>query len=145
MSSRRDRIEAAHPPHGGADWGAATAAESMAAAEPTKLVHRLDRLAWWLDSSVRLPLTRMRIGIDGIISLVPVLGDVASAALSLYLIVQARRFRLPIVVIGRMLWNMIVDMALGSIPIIGDVFDFGFKANRRNVELLRRSLAPRAG
>ncbi len=117
-------------------WGRATRGPR----EPARVLARLDRLAWLLDSSVRVPLTNLRIGIDGLIGLVPVVGDIVSAALSLYLIAEARRCGLPKRVQLRMGANMLIDAALGAIPILGDLFDFGFKANRRNVDLVRRFL-----
>lgn len=109
-----------------------------------RVLERLERLAWLLDSSIRVPLTRLRVGVDGLIGLVPIVGDLASAGLSLYLIAEARRFGLPKRVLFHMSANMVIDAALGAIPVVGDLFDFGFKANRRNVELLRRFLEGRA-
>jgi len=142
MSTKR---EPTNPTRSGAaadaprvDADAASAPEGPG--DPGRLIQRLDRLAWLLDSSVRVPLTGLRVGIDGLIGLIPIVGDAASAGLSLYLIAEARRFGLPKPVQIRMLGNMLVDAGLGAIPIVGDLFDFGFKANRRNVALLRRFL-----
>lgn len=144
MSTARNPTEPAEDQLGG-DAPQLEVGTSGGPGDPERLIQRLDRLAWLLDSSVRVPLTGLRIGVDGLIGLIPVVGDAASAGLSLYLIAEARRFGLPKRVQLRMLWNMLVDAALGTIPIVGDVFDFGFKANRRNVDLLRRFVQARGG
>lgn len=105
-----------------------------------RALQRLDRLAWLLDSSVRLPFTRLRFGVDGAVGLVPVVGDLATAALSLYPVFEARRLGVRAPTIVLMLGNVALDAAVGAIPVLGDLFDFGFKANQRNVDLLRRRL-----
>ena len=79
----------------------------------------------------------VRVGLDSIIGLIPGIGDAAAAALSLYIVAEAGRCGAPRGRILRMLANVAVDTVLGTIPIAGDLFDFGFKANRRNVDLLR--------
>ncbi|MDP5290914.1 DUF4112 domain-containing protein [Oceanimonas sp. CHS3-5] len=96
---------------------------------------KLDRLAWLLDSAIRLP-GGFRIGLDGIMGLVPGVGDLAGAALSSYILLQAARMKLPAGVLARMGFNVLLEVLIGSIPILGDLFDFGFKANRRNVRLM---------
>ncbi|NHI01657.1 MULTISPECIES: DUF4112 domain-containing protein [Oceanimonas] len=96
---------------------------------------RLDRLAWLLDSAVRLP-GGFRIGLDGIMGLVPGVGDLAGAALSGYIVLQAARMKLPVTLLARMGLNVLLEVLIGSIPILGDLFDFAFKANRRNVRLM---------
>lgn len=108
--------------------------------EQQRALRRLDRVARLLDSCVRVPFTPLRFGIDGAVGLVPVVGDAAAAALSLYPVVEARRlgFRAPTIL--RMLGNVALDAVVGAIPVVGDLFDFGFKANQRNVELLRARL-----
>lgn len=107
-------------------------------------LHRLDRLAFLLDEAYRIPFTRWRIGIDGLAGLIPGLGDVVAGAVGLYPIVQAYRLGVPTSVIARMLANLGVDTTVGSIPLLGSIFDIAFKANRRNVELLRRHLEAEA-
>lgn len=96
---------------------------------------RLNRLAWWLDGSIRLP-GGLRIGLDGIIGLIPGIGDAITAALSSYIIAEAARMNVPPSVLARMGMNVLLDLAIGSIPVVGDLFDFVFKANNRNVRLL---------
>jgi hypothetical protein len=103
-------------------------------------IRRLDRFAWLLDSAIRLP-GGFRIGLDGIIGLVPGLGDLAAAGLSSYIILEAARLKLPGRVLARMGLNVLLELVVGIIPIFGDLFDFAFKANRRNVRLLNEYLA----
>jgi len=100
---------------------------------------RLAKLAHILDSAIPLP-GGYRIGFDGIIGLVPGIGDLTGAALSSYIIAESHRLGAPPVVLLRMLWNMIVESVVGVIPVAGDLFDFAWKANRRNVALLERHL-----
>jgi len=96
---------------------------------------QLGRLAWLLDSSLRVPGTRFRFGLEPIIGLIPGVGDVASGGLGLYLIVRAVQFRLPGVVILRMVVNTLLDLTIGAIPVLGDLFDFAYKSNSRNMRL----------
>lgn len=115
--------------------GAAANAESR-----ERVLRRLDRLANVLDTCIPVPFLRTRIGIDGLIGLVPGIGDAATGALSLYFVAEAWRLGVPVTTILRMLGNVGVDTVIGAIPVAGDLFDFAYKANRRNVELLRRAL-----
>jgi hypothetical protein len=101
---------------------------------------RLEALAFLLDSSIRVPGTRARFGLDPLIGLVPGVGDAAGAALSAYLVVQAARLGAPAPSLLRMLMNVGVEAALGTIPLAGDLFDAAYKANARNVAILRREL-----
>jgi hypothetical protein len=91
-----------------------------------------------LDDLVEVPGTGRRIGLDPVLGLVPVVGDAASAIASIWIIVEAARFRLPRIVLARMIVNATVDLLLGAIPLLGDLFDFVSKANARNLELFRR-------
>lgn len=106
-------------------------------------LRRLERFARLLDAALRIPGTRFRVGLDGLLGLVPGLGDGLTAALSLYPIVEAVRLGAPTPLILRMLANVGVDTLVGAVPLAGDVFDVVFKANLRNVELLRQHLAGR--
>lgn len=101
-------------------------------ADARKRVHQLARL---MDSSVRLP-GGFRIGLDGLIGLVPGVGDVAAAGVSFYIIVQAARAGVPAKVRALMVLNVVLDTLVGTIPVIGDLFDFAFKANLRNARLM---------
>jgi hypothetical protein len=115
----------------------------MAPAAPhdydAKLAH-LERLADLLDSRWRIPGLGIPIGIDGIASIFPVVGDSATGVVSAYLVYQASRMGVPKSLLLRMAANTGVDWVVGSIPVLGTLFDIGFKANRRNVNLLRRHL-----
>lgn len=97
------------------------------------------RLAVLLDSAIRIPGTDIRIGLDPILgALLPELGDALTALLSLTLLTVAFRERVPKLVLLRMLLNIALDAILGAIPLLGDVFDFAFKANERNLALIER-------
>ncbi len=99
---------------------------------------RLRKLAWLLDGQFGLPGTRFRFGLNSILGLSPVAGDVALGLVSLYLVWEARRLGAPNGLVARMLANVAVEVAGGSVPIVGDVFDMAFKANLRNLDLLER-------
>lgn len=101
------------------------------------------RTAWWLDDAIRLP-GGYRIGFDGLLGLVPGVGDAAGGLIGSYIILQAHRRGVPSVVIARMVGNLVLEMMIGVIPILGDLFDFAFKANRRNVALMERYFVERA-
>lgn len=111
----------------------------MAPVEQAAARQRLRRLAHTLDSAIPLP-GGYRVGWDGAIGLIPGIGDLAGAALSSYIILEARRLGAPLVVLMRMTINVLIETAVGIIPVFGDLFDFVWKANRRNVELLERYL-----
>jgi hypothetical protein len=100
---------------------------------------RLQRLAWLMDKSIRLP-GGFRIGADGIIGLIPVVGDIVATGVSSYIIAEAGRLQVPKSVLVRMVLNVFADFAVGAIPVVGDLFDFAFKANVRNIRLLESHL-----
>jgi hypothetical protein len=99
---------------------------------------RLDAIAKLLDIAFILPGTNIRYGIDGIIGLIPVVGDIIATALSLWLVREARALGAPWHVTARMLGNVAVQGVVGTVPVAGDAFDVLFRANMRNVRLLRR-------
>lgn len=112
---------------------------------PSKVdLRRLERLAYWMDGAFRVPGTRWRFGLDGLLGLFPAAGDSLAMLVALYMVLEARRHGAPPRLVARMLANVGLDWAVGSIPLLGDLFDFAFKANRRNLELLRRHLGPDA-
>ena len=100
--------------------------------------HDLERLAHWLDSVFEIPGIRLRFGIDALLGLLPGVGDTASALASAYILQAAAKFGVSRVTIARMTLNIVVDLMVGAIPIVGDLFDVYWKANRKNVQLLRR-------
>jgi hypothetical protein len=94
------------------------------------------RLAWLLDEAIRIPGTSRRIGIDALLGLLPGGGDFLGGAISAYTIVIANRKGAGPTVILRMFLNILIDMVVGAVPLIGDLFDAGWKSNSRNVALL---------
>ncbi len=104
-------------------------------------VARVRALAKLLDSAVRIPGTGITFGIDPIVGLVPGVGDLAGAVMSGYIVLISARMGVPPAVVGRMILNLGVDTLVGSVPILGDMFDVGFRANLRNAALLERHLA----
>src|SRR5229473_6375737 len=99
---------------------------------------RLETVAKLLDIAFILPGTRIRYGVDGIVGLIPVVGDIIATALSLWLVREARALGAPWHVTARMLGNVAVQGVAGTVPFVGDAFDVLFRANIRNVRLLRR-------
>ena len=99
---------------------------------------RLDAVAKLLDIAFIVPGTNIRYGIDGIIGLIPVVGDVIATALSLWLVREARALGAPWHITARMLGNVAVQGVVGLVPVAGDAFDVMFRANIRNVRMLRR-------
>jgi len=91
-----------------------------------------------LDDLVAIPGTKQRVGLDPVIELIPWIGDLISAGVGFWLIAEAARFRIPSVVLVRMVLNTLVDLAVGAIPILGDLFDIVSRSNRKNLELFRR-------
>ncbi len=97
---------------------------------------RLRRVGYLLDSSIAIPGTRFRFGVDSLIGLVPGIGDLVGGVLSLYIVLESARMGAPRSVLARMGWNVALDTLVGEVPILGDLFDVGFKANLRNLALL---------
>lgn len=103
-------------------------------------IARLEALAKLLDVAFVLPGTNIRYGIDGLIGLIPIVGDIITTAISLWLVREARALGAPWYLTARMLGNVAVDGVVGIVPLAGDAFDVMFRANMRNVRLLRRWL-----
>ena len=102
---------------------------------------RLEALQRWatlLDAAFGIPGTRIRFGLDALMGLVPGLGDALAGLFSAAIILQAARMGIPKVILVRMVFNALVDVLVGAIPLLGDLFDVGWKANLRNVRLLDR-------
>lgn len=109
------------------------------AIDPRK-VAELRNLADILDARWRVPGTNFRFGADGLASIFPVIGDTATAVLGAWIILQAARMGVPKSTLVRMVGNVGIDWAVGSIPVVGTIFDFAFKSNLRNMRLLNRHL-----
>ncbi|KRB29857.1 hypothetical protein ASD99_24485 [Mesorhizobium sp. Root695] len=109
-------------------------------AEAASAVAELDLLAALLDSRWRIPGTSIRFGLDAVVGLVPVLGDAATGIVSAYIVLRARSCGAGNILVARMLGNVLLDTVVGSTPVLGSIFDVYFKANNRNITLLRRHL-----
>ena len=101
----------------------------------------LDLLSRVLDTWFRLPGTDIRFGLDGIIGFVPGIGDLLSGAASCIIVVAAYFRGVPMVTVARMAANLAIEVVIGAVPFLGNLFDIGWRANRRNYALLERSLA----
>ena len=99
---------------------------------------RARALARALDTIIGIPGTPLRFGADAILGLIPGAGDVIGAAMSSWIVMAAARRGVPPEVLGRMLYNVVIDTAIGTIPGLGDLFDVAWKSNTKNVELLER-------
>ena len=110
-------------------------AESLPDSVDEAAVQRMRFVARLLDDSIRLPGTKFKIGLDPIIGVLPVAGDAVAAALSGYIILESARLGVSYLTLLRMLANVGVDFAVGSVPLVGDVFDAAWKANVRNLRL----------
>ena len=126
----------------GTERGEESPALSEEAVLASSEVDRLRRLATLLDSSIPLP-GGLRVGIDGFIGLVPFVGDVIGASLSTYIVIKAAQLGATTILLLRMMLNVLVELIVGAVPLIGDLFDFAWKANNRNMALLDQHL-PRA-
>lgn len=100
-------------------------------------LRRMQTVANALDSAFVVPGTKQRIGIDAIVGLVPGVGDILTTLLSSYIIWEARNLGVPKFALSRMLANLDVHAAIGSLPLIGDVFDAFFRVNQRNMRIVR--------
>jgi hypothetical protein len=107
-------------------------------ARPIEIEESLDKLGWVLDDLIRIPGLNWRIGLDALVGLIPGVGDTATTVASLYVLGSAVRYRVPKITLLRMGLNLGIDYALGSLPLIGDVFDAWFKSNQKNIALLRQ-------
>jgi hypothetical protein len=109
-----------------------------AAARNSDRLGRIRRWSHLLDSAFRVPGTSIRFGWDAIVGLIPGIGDSITALFSLFILVHAFRIRVPGIVRARMFINVGVDLLIGAIPFLGDIFDVAWKSNTRNLELLER-------
>jgi uncharacterized protein DUF4112 len=107
------------------------------AMRPAQVEESLERLGWLMDDLFRVPLLGWRVGLDAIVGLIPGFGDTATTLVSFYILTSAVRYRVPKVTLLRMGLNLGIDYVLGSLPLVGDIFDAWWKSNQKNVELLR--------
>jgi hypothetical protein len=99
------------------------------------------QFAYWLDAGIRIPGTNLRFGLDPLLGLIPGAGDAAGAVLAGWILVEAVRLGASRATVLRIAGNVALDAGLGAVPLLGDLFDFAWKANLRNVALLERHLA----
>lgn len=104
----------------------------------SKDLQGMEFLAKWMDAKFRFPGTNFRFGLDGLIGLIPGVGDLSTFAVSGYLVLLMARNGASGYILARMILNIVVDAALGAIPFIGDLFDFVHKANLKNMRLMRQ-------
>ena len=101
---------------------------------------RITAVAKLMDSLFAIPGTRIRLGVDSLLGLVPVVGDLAAQAVAAYLIWEARQLGVPKFTLWRMVGNTLLDTVVGAVPLVGDAFDIAFRANMKNLRLLQRHL-----
>lgn len=121
----------------------ASPAASMSEAERQKFLAELDRIAWLMDRVIPLPIVG-GVGLDALLGLAPVAGDVVSLAISSVLILRAARLGAPPELLGRLVAIQCIDLVLGAVPIVGDLADAGYHANERSVALIRQWLNAQA-
>src|SRR5258708_7179181 len=103
----------------------------------------LDQLAFYLDDLFRIPGVGWRFGLDGLIGLIPSVGDTLTSFASFYILIAGVRYGVPKITLLRMALNIAIDYLVGSIPVIGDAFDFVWKSNKMNMNLIRTRAAGR--
>ncbi|MDE2445205.1 MAG: DUF4112 domain-containing protein [Alphaproteobacteria bacterium] len=108
----------------------------MIDAQTLKKLNRLKTIARFMDSGWGIPFTKVRFGADAVVGLVPGVGDVGAALVSLYIVLEAKKLGAPNALLVRMLANVAIDTGLGAMPVVGDVFDVLFKSNLKNIDLL---------
>lgn len=106
-------------------------------AQPVVIENHLQVLTHALDGLFRVPGTQWRFGLDGLIGLIPGVGDAITSLASFTLLLAAVRYRVPKIAILRMGLNLAIDYAVGALPLVGDAFDFVWKANQRNLAILQ--------
>lgn len=109
--------------------------------QPEHVRRRIEALEHLLEHSIPLPGSKQSVGLDAVVGLIPVVGDLIGAAMGAYLIFEASLLGLPKWKLLRMAGNVAFDTALGAVPVVGDVFDFLFHSNTRNLKIVKRHLA----
>ena len=113
----------------------------MADTADKQISPRIHKLVDLMEGKYQVPGTSFRFGMDAIIGLVPGIGDFVGMVIGGLVVLEAIRLRAPWVLVGRMALNLWLDGLLGSVPVVGDLWDFWFKANRRNLKLLQKHAA----
>lgn len=120
------------------------AREGVFGDDPESAIKRVRVLAKLLDNSITIPGLGWKFGLDAIIGLIPVVGDLIGGVLAGYIVLEAARAKVPSFTLARMLVNVGIDTLFGAVPAIGDLFDAAWKANMKNVALLERHLVAHA-
>ncbi len=108
--------------------------------DPTSIRKRIEAMEHVLERSFVIPGTRFPVGLDSIVGLIPVVGDLVTAAMGAYIVWEARNLGLPKWKLWRMAGNIAFDSAVGAVPLVGDAFDLAFRSNTRNLRIIRRHL-----
>lgn len=108
--------------------------------DPASVRRRIDAMEQMLEGMFVLPGTNRRVGLDSIVGLVPVVGDIATAAMGAWMVWEARNLGMSKWQLTRMAANVGFDTVLGAVPLVGDVFDFFFKSNTKNLKIIRKHL-----
>ena len=111
---------------------------------PPPALQRLEKLSHWLDDFIRIPGTRFRVGLESLIGLIPGIGDIAGLIMGGYVVVEAHRMGTPGELKLRMLRNVAVDALVGLVPFFGDLYDFAYRSNRRNLQMLFDHYRPKS-
>lgn len=114
--------------------------EAAASDDSMQLQRFVERLSRWMDTAFEVPVVGWRFGWDALLGLVPGVGDAATMLVALYIVALAGQAGVPRITVARMGLNVAIDLLLGSLPLVGDLFDVYFKANVRNAALLRERL-----
>jgi hypothetical protein len=101
---------------------------------------RLRRVSKILDNAIAIPGTKISFGLDPILGLIPGGGDTITGGIAAYIVVEAARMGVPREILGKMVGNILIDSFAGTVPVVGDLFDLGWKANVKNLELLEKHL-----
>lgn len=120
------------------DRAADAAFDPAVDADRRRRLARLQKTAYWLDDRFTIPGTNIRIGLDGLVGLIPAVGDTATTAVSGWIVLEAWRLGMPKRELAAMGANVGIDWVIGLVPLVGDIFDIGFKANRRNIRRILR-------
>lgn len=108
--------------------------------DPLSVRRRVEALERLLEGMIEIPLLRRKVGLDAIAGLVPVAGDLLTAAMGLYMVWEARNLGLPRWQLWRMIANIGIDTAVGAVPLAGDLFDLLYRSNTRNLRIIRKHL-----
>lgn len=116
--------------------GSAAGGRASLDADTMRRIARMAKLARLMDTAIRIPGTGIRFGADSVLGLLPVIGDASGAVIGLVIVNEARRLGLPPEKLARMVGNIATDAVVGSVPLLGDLFDVYFKSHRRNAQMI---------